>query len=256
MTNCLKALRQIRPPVSFDTPYVSGGTFLDAYCDALNLGNFADSSVPPQTQRQRKSCADLLRMIWNTGLDWNGLEKLSTGDDTYNLLSDVRMAGKKRTICTTKQGYITLAPKHARPGDQVCVFLGCPSSMLLRPAGRRWQVVGECYIPGLTAGEALVGPLRKEYRSVKVLRDGKGRSAWYPSIQNISTQEVIKEDPRFDISEYPEVVPQIEVPIWNQYKKVMQMAVLHNPDYVRRANPWREENLKKRGVLLQDFYLI
>ena len=145
-------------------------------------------------------------MIWNTELDWDGLEKLSTSDDTYNLLGDVCMACNNRTICTTEQGYITLAPKYAQPGDQVCVFLGCMSSMLLRPAGSRWQVVGECYVPGLAAGEALIGPLPKGYRSVRVLHDGQGQRAWFPRIQNISTHEVTEEDPRFDISEYPEGV--------------------------------------------------
>ena len=36
----------------------------------------------------------------------------------------------------------------------------------------------------------------------------------------------------------------------------MQMGVQQNLNYARRAYPWREENLNKRGVLPQDFYLI
>lgn len=174
----------------------------------------------------------------------------------YNILGSVFNHCNNRTICTTEQGYIVLAPKYAKLGDQVCVLLGCNSSMLLRPIGNRWQVVGECHVPGLTSGEALAGPLPKPYRKIKVFDESQ--TGWFPKFQNISNKEIISEDPRFDSSEYPEIGS--IVPFQRcMKKKVAQMGkvqVRSLDDEARLAYPWREENLKERGVLLQDFYLI
>ena len=149
-----------------------------------------------------------------------------------------------------------LAPKYAKPGDQVCVLLGCRSSMLLRPAGNQWQVVGECYVPGLTSGEALAGPVPKGYRKVQVFDES--RRVWYVRFENISNKEIISEDPRFNNSEYPEIGA--VVPFQRcRGEKTAQMGkvrVRDLDDKARLAYPWREENLKKRGVPLRDFYLI
>ena len=41
-------------------------------------------------------------------------------------------------------------------GDVVCVFLGCPTSVVLREADDgNFTVVGECYIHGMMEGEAI-----------------------------------------------------------------------------------------------------
>ena len=148
-----------------------------------------------------------------------------------------------------------LAPKYAKLGDQVCVLLGCNSSMLLRPAGNRWQVVSECYVPGLTSGEALAGPLPKGYRKIKVFDESQ--RGWTPKFQNISNNEIISEDPRFDSSEYPEIGSIVPFQRYKEKSGPMDnVRVCNLDDEARLAHPWREENLKKRGVQLQDFYLI
>ena len=244
-----KTLLESRPLMSIEDPYVAGGSLLDAYCDALCAGRFIGKD-------KRTICKQLLEAIWNT--DWGvaGLTVANNSRDTSNILERVFTYCKNRTLCTTEQGYIVLAPKYAKPGDQVCVLLGCWSSILLRPAGNRWQVVGECYVPGLESGEAIAGPLPEDYRKTKVFDESQ--RGWVPKFQNISNNQITSEDPRFDSSEYPELESMVPFQRCRGEKMVQMGKVLvcNLDDEARLAYPWREENLKKRGVQLQDFYLI
>ena len=245
-----ETLLRLRPPMSIEDAYVGGGSMRNAYCDALSAGSFVDKN-------KRDACKAILEIMWNTNLGAAaGFIMASGRDRIYPVFYPVFTYCNNRTLCTTEQGYIVLAPKYARRGDQVCVLLGCNTTMLLRPAGNRWQVVGECYVPGLESGETLAGPLPKGYRTKMVFNESQGR--WYHKFQNISNKEIISEDPRFDSSEYPEIGS--IVPFQRcMKKKVAQMGkvqVRSLDDEARLAYPWREENLKERGVLLQDFYLI
>ena len=257
MMEVYETLLQLRPLVSIKDPYVAGGSFRNAYCDALSAGRFIGKN-------QRDSCKQLLEKIWTTdlgataaGFRMPAYKPFSPyTPEMFDILESVFNYCNNRTLCTTEQGYIVLAPKYAKLGDQVCVLLGCNSNMLLRPAGNRWQVVGECYVPGLTSGEALAGPLPKGYRKIKVFDES--HRGWTPKFQNISNNEIISEDPRFNISDYPEI--ESIVPFQRCYKEKMvepgKVRVRSLDDEARLAYPWREENLKKRGVLLRDFYLI
>ncbi|KAJ9604474.1 hypothetical protein H2200_011310 [Cladophialophora chaetospira] len=252
-----ETIRHVRLHMSLDTPYVAGGTLLDAFCDALVCGSFAENSVPSQLLYQREMCRDLVKMTRDADPDWAGLAKIGPVMWTHAYFSEVFRCCTKRAFCTTEEGYIAVAPASARPGDQVCTLLGCQSSMLLRPTGSRWQVVGECYLPGLASGEALAGPLPESYRKTLVLDEDK--TFWMPYLLNISNDKLELEDPRFDISEYPEPGATIETTRWNPTEKATQKCSLHFYDKDaadRLAYPWREENLKKRGVLFEDFYLI
>jgi hypothetical protein len=248
----LQALFQLRPPMSIEAPYVAGGSFRNAYCDALSAGSFID-------KYQRDSFKQLLEKIWNTDLGVAAGSKWTAplAPGSFDLLNSVYTHCRRRTLCTTEQGYIVLAPGYAKRGDQVCVLLGCNSSMLLRPAGNRRKVVGECYVPGLTSGEALAGPLPKGYRKEMVFDES--RRAWSLKFRNISNNETISEDPRFNSSEYPEIGSIVAYQRCTRQDKTGLMGtvqVRNLDDEARLAYPWREENLKKRGVLLRDFLLI
>jgi hypothetical protein len=58
----------------------------------------------------------------------------------------------------------------------------------------RYQVVGECCVPGLTNGEAILGPISDEYRHILVYDEAlkNHRTAFL----NANTGEVQNEDPR------------------------------------------------------------
>ncbi|KAH7070791.1 heterokaryon incompatibility protein-domain-containing protein, partial [Paraphoma chrysanthemicola] len=70
-------------------------------------------------------------------------------------LATVGLAGRR--IITTKTGYLGLAPAETRPGDTVAILYGCRYPVILRPSGNGFKYVGECYIDGLTHGEAVKG---------------------------------------------------------------------------------------------------
>jgi len=63
-------------------------------------------------------------------------------------------AGHRRFVRTEK-GYIGLAPKNARVGDEIALFEGgnLPFIVRKREAGERWTLLGDCYVHGMMAGE-------------------------------------------------------------------------------------------------------
>ena len=257
----IRVLRQMRPSMSLTNTYVTGSTYLDAYCDALSCGEFVDRYVPPLWQQsQREASTHMLKMIWAAGAterDFANVSNTMTKAQRTGFFTNILTYCNHRTLCTTDRGYIALAPPYARPGDQISVLLGCSDAILLRPDGDRWRVVGECYVPGLDAGEALAGPLPQGYRAVRFYDER--RKAWYFRIQNISTKEIQIEDPRFDISEYPEVGSVVDWNLWYSERRIFEKGpfrITREDEFVRLEYPWREENLVKRGVQLRDFYIV
>ncbi|KAL7953106.1 HET domain-containing protein [Trichoderma compactum] len=64
-------------------------------------------------------------------------------------------ASKNRIFARTKSGYYVLGPAVMEKGDVVCVLFGGKLPFCLRPVGKRYLLVGECYTYGLMEGEAL-----------------------------------------------------------------------------------------------------
>lgn len=74
---------------------------------------------------------------------------------------------RNRSFFLTSQGFIGLAPLSAMQADEVCVLLGCDSTMVLRPTGNNvYQVVGQSYMSGINPGEALLGRLPENLRAI------------------------------------------------------------------------------------------
>ena len=48
-----------------------------------------------------------------------------------------------------------LAPLGTAEGDRVCVILGCSVPFIERPTADGWILIEECYVHGLTDGEAM-----------------------------------------------------------------------------------------------------
>ena len=254
----LTKIQRLRPQTPLNSTYICGITLLDAYCEAFGLGEFAERSVPQSYDTSYETSLALLNTIWEPDTDLYELESRFGTRKSKAYLKEVIIALKKRTLSKTKQGYIVLGPQAARTGDEVCVLAGCTSCMLLRPAGeQQWTVVGECYVPGLMEGEALAGPFPKGFRCVKFLRRCTGD--WTSGFQSTVTGEVQEEDPRFEVSEYPDVGAGISIDYWSNSRNRWRSRV-HKikcvSDLRRLEHPWREENLLRRGVELRDFDLI
>jgi hypothetical protein len=79
-------------------------------------------------------------------------------------------------------------------GDIVCVVLGCPSPMILRPTvSGHHCVVGTAYLHGRIDAESLLGPLPQGY-NIEIGTD----AGWYGGFnyRDKSSGEVATEDPR------------------------------------------------------------
>ncbi|KAF2025714.1 hypothetical protein EK21DRAFT_103759 [Setomelanomma holmii] len=72
-------------------------------------------------------------------------------------------SSKKKRLMTTESGYIGWAPdniyggphEQTQIGDLVVILFGCTTSLVIRPYGERYQVLGEAYVHGMMDGEAM-----------------------------------------------------------------------------------------------------
>jgi hypothetical protein len=69
----------------------------------------------------------------------------------------------------SQQGYIGLAPTHAKEGDLVAILFSAVQPFVLRRRGRRYELVGEAYVYGIMDGEFLrtdLLPLKEDFELV------------------------------------------------------------------------------------------
>jgi quinolinate synthase len=63
-----------------------------------------------------------------------------------------------RRICVTSSGHVGMVPPYARVGDEVVVFPGMQTPLVIRAMPKRilrkYQIIGECYVHGLMNQEA------------------------------------------------------------------------------------------------------
>lgn len=70
-------------------------------------------------------------------------------------------------MITTDKGYIGMVPELTRHGDIVAVMFGCRLPVVLRPKGKHFLFIGECYVHGLMYGESMDDLKRGLYRIVE-----------------------------------------------------------------------------------------
>ncbi|KAN0090561.1 HET domain containing protein [Hyaloscypha variabilis] len=62
-----------------------------------------------------------------------------------------------RRLFTTVAGNVGLGGNLCRPGDLICILLGCSTPIVLRPKQLAFQLIGEAYVHGSMDGEAMKG---------------------------------------------------------------------------------------------------
>jgi hypothetical protein len=172
-----------------DAAYIEGSSMLDAYCRTLCPNLFSDNCVPEVAQF---ASFNESRWALQTILVSNSsISDIPSRPRRY-LLTVTRLI-KGRAFFVTQKGHIGLAPKAAKPNDQICVLLGCSTPLILRPiANEQHQIVGECYVHGLMNGEAFLGPLPSQSERITLDDSGLETDAYV----NHPTEEVHVEDPR------------------------------------------------------------
>ncbi|KAF5626999.1 heterokaryon incompatibility (het-6OR allele) [Fusarium sp. NRRL 52700] len=87
-----------------------------------------------------------------------GFGKICSIDDDEVLsfgksFTDVQLAFDQR-MATTCSGYLSLVPWSARAGDRIALLRGGRTPYVLRKAGEKWKILGDCYVHGIMSGEA------------------------------------------------------------------------------------------------------
>ena len=220
---------------------------LTSLCRTFGCNVFAERLSPPSPnlvsfEHSRKYMHRMIDATRDTALDD------SQGGPSY--LARVGAVIGGRSFFTTDDGYIGLAPTAIKPGDHVCVILGCQSPFVLRPCGDgSHKVVGECYIDGFMESAACLGPLPSNWQLV--LRYFEEYSNYSYAFLNHHTGECQIEDPRLEplpagwyISDHE------EEDAWNIYA---------NDETVERTKSdprMTPEALTARGVEMREFRLV
>lgn len=85
------------------------------------------------------------------------LEEVDNLDGAMHSASQTLTLGptRGRVLVTTTNGYVGLAPYGTREGDLVFMILGADVPFVLRPYDDGYELIGEAYVQGIMAGEAL-----------------------------------------------------------------------------------------------------
>ncbi|KAF2125653.1 hypothetical protein P153DRAFT_299422 [Dothidotthia symphoricarpi CBS 119687] len=163
-----------------------------------------------------------------------------------------------QTLFKTKKGYIGVANGRPQHGDNVAVILGSPIPLLIRKRpSHTYALICDSYIDGIMDGEALLGPLSKDWTFQLLINYAIGRRKDYiETFKNVATQEIVYEDPR--LAPIPEEWERTEAAhdVWptetvEAYRNKITGQVLKDSD--PRLLP---DALRARGVPLEVFSLV
>jgi len=163
-------VHKLLAPQNLDGQYVSGCSSIEAYARTLVCDGIADEKDPVGNVWPSLETAKLATQHIHSEANWSP-QKFENGAPGQLFLQCVlRIRGKMFIKCD--KGYVGIAPPLTRPGDQVCVLLGCRAPMILRPTkDEKFILVGESFVHGLSKGEGLLGPLPRNIRVAKVIQN-------------------------------------------------------------------------------------
>lgn len=199
-----RLLEAERRPLS--SPYPTGGTVLEAYTRTIFTGFLKEQTfggICSFEEAKRKL------LLWvkrgSAGLSGgNNRARAFLGNMAKHVLPSIPNHHRDllstvvpatlggRCFFHTSDGLIGLGPLLAAPGDIACVLFGSTKLILLRPVDqsrKRFRVVGECYVCGAMAGEAVLGPL-----PLNIVPFGSADKGWI--LKDVETGHMVKEDPR------------------------------------------------------------
>ncbi|KAG5761556.1 hypothetical protein H9Q72_010327 [Fusarium xylarioides] len=87
-----------------------------------------------------------------------GFGKICSIDESEALsfgksFTDVQLAFDQR-MAITGSGYLCMVPWSVRAGDRIALLRGGRTPYVLRKAGDKWRILGDCYVHGIMSGEA------------------------------------------------------------------------------------------------------
>ena len=76
----------------------------------------------------------------------------------FDFQTAVEIPAYGHIFCLFNDGRVGWVPEQAEVGDQVIIFLGASTRILLRPKGNAYIVVGDTYVHGMMDGQAFEDP--------------------------------------------------------------------------------------------------
>ncbi|KAM0342381.1 hypothetical protein ACHAPU_009568 [Fusarium lateritium] len=137
-------------------------------------------------------------------------------------------------------------------GDSICLILGTYAPIILRPTpAGTFQVVGECYVYGLSDAVCFLGPMPRDWKAI-IKGDALGRP--FQLFMNTMTGQETIEDPRLPLPPNWERAPYERLPddpaLFQKFRNAETGEVInHDPRLIPEA-------LESRGVKLQPFTLV
>ena len=173
-------------------PEMTTQSRIESLCRTLCCNSFAEKWHPPRDEFP--SFPELIRHVINSYeclLD--SQQEPSEVCSLYARWANKMMFGRRLVMMAN--GLFGLVPEGTRPGDIICVLLGCGVPLVLRPdEGPTFKVVGECYADGAMSGEPLLGELPNNWSPVSGLPPDSLESCGV--FLNTNTGRLQKEDPR------------------------------------------------------------
>ncbi|KAI1137528.1 heterokaryon incompatibility protein-domain-containing protein [Hypoxylon sp. FL0543] len=218
----LETLRILVPSDKLEERYVTGVSMLEAYARTSVANALRDKQEPwlgedPTLEEAQEIILDALKQQ-----DQDQPPSKTPSGHTREVYKIMRAMLAGRRLMHGSGGYIGTVPEPTQKGDEICVLLGCHTPMVLRRVRDDvFRIVGECYVLGISEGEALLGPLPDGIRRVfasdpksgvhsHFVNDRTGdRGLMDPRIQKFSLgletfPEQLSEDPNAKIQLRPE----------------------------------------------------
>ena len=131
----------------------------DAY-RLIGLARALSADRPPGRRRKVSGEAIALPMCIILGLknhdpDVSDADHENIRATIEELMFGFSLATTNRRFCISKKGHHGLVPLDTRQHDILCIITGCSTPMVLRPVEEHYVVIGEAYVQGFMAGEAL-----------------------------------------------------------------------------------------------------
>ena len=222
---------------------------IDDVCATLCCNTFSDIFQPPISAfPDLESSKHFLNCVVESEADPEPSSELPVEVQRY--ISEVARITNHRSLITTEDNRIGIAPEETSAGDEIVVILGCVSPIVLRPTAQGYLVVGDCYLHGSMQAESLLGPLPHPWKCVN--RYHEALREYFTCFFNKETNQYQLDDPRLGpLSDGWHVKSHSEESGWNWY--VNENTGEDAGEFDPRLTP---EALKQRGVNLQKFRLI
>ncbi|KAF5599852.1 heterokaryon incompatibility protein het-6 [Fusarium pseudoanthophilum] len=223
---------------------------VDELITAMTYGDLWDFSAlrtesPPSGLRIALETGRLLVQHWVTAM--------ANGEDSFHTMFHPRYY--PATACTrTRNGTLACVPLESRSGDIIVTLLGLRCNLVLRPQPQdgSYEVVGPCYHPGFSDGQAVLGDdfcgwergwCNKRHHLV-FWKEGEPLRLRDPRLDRVPLP--------FGYSEYNPVVYHIDTVTWthkDEHEEYMENERIYDPRM-------SEHRLKERGVPIERFRLI